>query len=133
MNAQLLFAVLVGLQAAHSLEEAVFGLYELLPYINWIDRLRPGGSFVFFVVGNTLFVLFGIWCYVARIRPKAPNAGFFVMLWVILETLNGILHPTWSLTAGTYIPGTGTAPFLLVAALALLWRWTKEQTAQAAM
>lgn len=39
MNAQLLFGALVGLQAAHSLEETAFGLYELLPYINWIDRL----------------------------------------------------------------------------------------------
>jgi hypothetical protein len=26
-------------RAVHLLEETVFGLYELLPYINWIDRL----------------------------------------------------------------------------------------------
>lgn len=106
---------------------------DLLPYINWIDRLRPHGALVFFVVANTLFVLFGAWCYLARIKPKAPNAGSFVMFWAIIETLNGILHPTWTLTAGTYIPGTGTAPLLLVTALALLWRWTKEQSSQAAV
>lgn len=129
MNSRILFALLIGLQAAHSVEESVFGLYDLLPYINWIDELRPGGAFVFFVVANTLFVSFGVWCYAARVRPKAPSAGFFVMLWVIVETLNGILHPAWSLTAGTYIPGTATAPFLLVAALALFWRWTTERAA----
>jgi hypothetical protein len=126
-----LFAVLVGLQAAHSTEETVFRLYDLLPYISWADRFGPAGAFALFVVLNTLFVLFGIWCYLARVRPKAPGAGALVTLWVFVETLNGVLHLSWSLLAGRYIPGTGTAPFVLVTALALYWRWSRDETAHA--
>ena len=124
MNAPQLFATLVVFQAAHSLEETIFDLYDLLPYIRWMDDVAPGCAFIFFVVANMTFVLFGGWCYVARVRPWHPNAGVFVTLWVVIEILNGILHPGWSLISGTYIPGTATAPFLLATALLLLWRWT---------
>ncbi|MDH3641344.1 MAG: HXXEE domain-containing protein [Gammaproteobacteria bacterium] len=123
MKPQYLFATLVVCQAAHSLEETVGGLYDLLPYISWMDGVVPGGAFVFFVTVNTLFVLFGCWCYFGRVRTAAPSAGFFVTLWAVIEILNGIAHPGWSLLAGVYIPGTLTAPVLLVVALLLLWRW----------
>jgi len=127
MSARRLFAVLVGLQALHSLEETAFGLYDFLPYFNWIDRYGPTGAFAAFAVVNALFVSFGVWCYLARVRPGAPGAGAYVMFWVVLETLNGILHPAWSWTAGVYIPGTVTAPFLLVTALFLFWAWSRER------
>ena len=97
MNASQLFATLVVFQAAHSLEETIFDLYDLLPYIRWMDDVAPGGAFIFFVVANTMFVSFGGWCYVARVRPGHPNAGVFITLWVVIEILNGILHPGWSL------------------------------------
>ena len=129
MNSQNLFAFLIASQAMHSLEETWFGLYDRLPYINWIDTFVDGGAFVFFVLGNTAFVLFGCWCYVARVKRKAPGTGFFVMLWVTIEVLNGILHPTWSLIADAYIPGTVTAPVLLLIALLLFWHWTIEERA----
>lgn len=127
MNTERLFATLVVCQAAHSLEEATFGLYRWLPYLNWIERQWPGGTFVVFVLLNALFVSFGGWCYLARIRPRAPSAGAFVMLWAVVEILNGILHPTWSLIAGTYVPGTATAPLLLVVASLLLRRWSHDE------
>ena len=130
MNARHLFATLVVFQAAHSLEETTFGLYRWLPYINWIDERWPGGAFLVFVLINASFVLFGGWCYVARVKPRAPSAGVFVMLWVTVEILNGILHPTWSFVVGDYVPGTFTAPFLLVVASLLLWRWSSEAAAR---
>jgi hypothetical protein len=117
------FGALVAVQAAHSVEESVFGLYDLLPYIRWMDDVFEGGAFTLFVTLNTLFVLFGAWAYLARVRPGAPTAGLFVMLFVVIETLNGILHPAWSLLAGAYIPGTATAPLLLVVSLMLLRSW----------
>lgn len=132
MNVPTLFALLVACQAAHSVEEATFGLYDWLPFIRWIDAWRPGAALVLFVALNTLFVAFGCWCYVARVRPHAANAGAYVMLFVVIEILNGIVHPTWSLIAGTYVPGTATAPLLLVVALTLLGRWMYDRTAQTA-
>ncbi|MFQ6005952.1 MAG: hypothetical protein ACE5OQ_10650, partial [Woeseia sp.] len=129
MNSQNLFACLVASQAMHSLEETWFGLYHRLPYINWVDTFVAGGAFVFFVLGNTAFVLFGCWCYFARVKTKKPGARFFVMVWVIIEILNGILHPVWSLIANAYIPGTATAPVLLLLACLLFWRSSNEERA----
>jgi hypothetical protein len=63
------FGALVAVQAAHSVEESVFGLYDLLPYIRWMDDVFEGGAFTLFVTLNTLFVLFGAWAYLARVRP----------------------------------------------------------------
>jgi hypothetical protein len=88
-----------------------------------MDDVFEGGALALFVTLNTLFVIFGAWAYVTRVRPGAPTAGYFVMLFVVIETLNGILHPTWSLLAGAYVPGTVTAPLLLVVALTLLRQW----------
>lgn len=120
MNPNTLFALLVACQAAHSIEETVFGLYDWLPHIRWADRIADGGAFALFVTLNALFVLFGCWCYFARVRPGAPTAGFFIGLWATIEILNGILHPSWSLLVGAYVPGTATAPVLLVVALLLV-------------
>jgi hypothetical protein len=127
MKSQYLFASLVAIQAVHSFEETWFGLYDRLPYIAWIDQLIAGGAMVSFIAANTAFVVFGCWCYVARVRYKAAGANFFVMLWIIVEVLNGILHPAWSLIAGGYVPGTITAPLLLLCALLLRWRWVVER------
>lgn len=127
MTARTLFAALVACQAAHSIEETTFGLYNLLPYIYWADNVVAGGALGLFIIGNTAFVAFGVWCYLARVRPGAPGAAFFVWLWALIEIFNGVLHPSWSLLVGSYIPGTVTAPVLLALALALLWRWNVEE------
>jgi hypothetical protein len=38
---------------------------------------------------------------------------------VVIETINGIGHPFWSLRQGGYTPGVLTAPLLLVLAIHL--------------
>jgi hypothetical protein len=38
---------------------------------------------------------------------------------VVIEFINGVGHPIWSLRQGGYTPGVATAPLLLVLALAL--------------
>jgi len=40
----------------------------------------------------------------------------------VVELANGILHPTWTLLSGHYIPGTATAPLLLAASVYLMSR-----------
>jgi hypothetical protein len=37
----------------------------------------------------------------------------------VIETINGVGHPLWSLRQGGYTPGVATAPLLLVLALYL--------------
>ena len=112
------FLLLVGLQAAHSLEEFGFGLYELLPYF------RPFGAAAgtVFAVGNTAVVALGVWCHRTRIRPWRPSAAAWAWGWCVVELANGIGHPTWTLLAGRYIPGTVTAPLLLLTSVYLMSR-----------
>ena len=99
MRARVLFAALVGCQALHSIEETAFGLYRLLPYIYWADGIASNGALVLFVSLNAAVVVFGVWCYFARVRAGAANAGLLVSLWAIVEVLNGVLHPAWSIWA----------------------------------
>jgi hypothetical protein len=40
-------------------------------------------------------------------------------VWAVIETINGLGHPLWSLRQGGYTPGVATAPVLLVLALYL--------------
>ena len=112
------FLLLVCLQAAHSAEEFSFDLYQLLPYF------RPFGDAgaQAFLIGNALFVGFGFWCYFFRVKPRVASAPALVTGWAVLEIANGILHPTWSLMAQQYIPGTVTAPLLLAAGIYLISR-----------
>lgn len=128
MKPHSLFAILIFCQAAHSIEETLFALYDWLPYIRWADEIFSTGALALFVFGNVAFVLFGCWCYLARVKTRAANAGFFVMLWAVIEILNGILHPAWSLIAGRYVPGTATAPVLFVLGVLLIWRWNATST-----
>ena len=41
-------------------------------------------------------------------------------VWVIIELINGVVHPLWSLRQRGYTPGVITAPILLVLAIYLL-------------
>lgn len=116
-----LFALLVSFQAMHSIEETVFRLYDWLPHIRWADNVFEGGAFTLFVTANLAFVSFGAWCYFARVRPMATSTLTWVYVWGVIEIANGIGHPLWSLLAQAYVPGTGTAPLLLVTAIALLF------------
>ena len=70
---------------------------------------RPAG----FVVANSLLVLFGLWCWFARVRPQHPAARGFIWFWALLETANGVGHIGLAAAAGGYFPGLATAPLLL--------------------
>ena len=120
------FLLLIAAQALHSIEEASFGLYLLLPYF------RPFGDAAFeaFVIGNLLIFAIGVWCYRYRVQPGANSARAWILGWCLVEIFNGILHPTWSLLADSYIPGTITAPVLLGMAAYLLWQITARRPAR---
>ena len=66
-----------------------------------------------FVVANAALVLFGLWCYFARVRPGHPSGPVFAWFWTVLEFANGIGHSVLALSRGGYFPGVVTAPALL--------------------
>lgn len=55
-------------------------------------------------------------------RSCRVSAIPLVWFWVLIELINGIGHPLWTIAERSYTPGVATAPFLLFLALYLAWQ-----------
>ncbi len=113
------FAALVAVQAAHSIEEYAGRLWESFPPAAYLTGLVSADRELGFLILNAALVAFGVWCLLWPVRKAWASAATFAWIWVVIETINGIGHPLWSVSQGTYTPGTLTAPILLVLALYL--------------
>jgi hypothetical protein len=107
------FLVLILVQAAHSTEEYVFRLFDVFAPARFVSSLVSDDLAVGFALVNAGLVLFGLWCYAARVRPDHSSGPVFAWLWTVLELGNGIGHTTLALSQGGYFPGVATAPVLL--------------------
>ena len=116
---QRLFLALMLAQAAHSVEEHLFRLYEVFPPARSLSGLISENHAVGFAIGNTLLVSFGAWCYVAWVRRSRPAGVFWAWFWTCLEAANGAMHLLVAASRGEYFPGAATAPLLLGFASAL--------------
>lgn len=111
------FGALVIAQAAHSIEEYVGRLWETFAPARYFTGLVSQDREWGFIVINVTLVLFGIWCLVFPVRRGWPSAVTVAWIWVVLEIVNGVGHPLWSLQSRGYTPGVATAPALLLLAL----------------
>jgi hypothetical protein len=109
------FALVVLAQAAHSIEECVFRLFDVFAPARWLSGLLTSDRALGFALANACLVLFGIWCYWARVRASHPSARGFAWLWAWVELGNGISHIFFALLRGEYFPGVATAPLLIAA------------------
>src|SRR5687768_12738640 len=116
---QRLFLALMLAQAAHSVEEYFFRLYEVFPPARSLSGLISANHAVGFAIGNTLLVSFGAWCYAAWVRRNRPAGVFWAWFWTCLEAFNGAMHLLVAASRGGYFPGAATAPLLLGFASAL--------------
>jgi hypothetical protein len=114
------FGLLILGQAAHSIEEYVGRLWESFPPARALTGLVSQDREIGFLVINVALVAFGAWCYYWPVRKRWRSAGAIATGWAILELINGVGHPLWSLRQRGYTPGVATAPFLLVLSLILL-------------
>ena len=119
---QLSFVALVAAQGAHSVEEYLGHLYDVFPPARAVSGLISRDLERGFVIFNVALVTFGLWCFIAPVRGQWPSAIPLVWLWVVIELINGIGHPLWTLAERSYTPGVATAPFLLFLALYLAWQ-----------
>ncbi len=114
---QLVFALLILVQAAHSVEEYTTGLYEVFPPARYISGLVSDDLAVGFAIVNATLVAFGIWCYLVPIRSGRSSSRGWAWPWVLLELGNSIAHGIMAFSAGGYFPGALTAaPLFVVAA-----------------
>lgn len=107
-------------QAAHSIEEYAFRLYEVFAPARYVSGLISTDLRIGFITINVAFITFGFWCYAVPVRRAWSTAIPLMWFWALVEVLNGIGHPIVSIIKRSYIPGTATAPFLLLIALYLL-------------
>jgi hypothetical protein len=126
------FLLLIALQAAHSIEEYALGLYEVLAPARFVSQIVPGSPALGFAIVNAALVAFGLWCYLARVRPGHASSRGWAWLWVAIEIGNGIGHPLLAVASGGYFPGVVTAPLLLIAASYLAFRlWRRRESTSA--
>jgi hypothetical protein len=125
------FLALILTQAAHSIEEFVFRLYDVFAPARFVSSLFSDDLAVGFGIANVAFVAFGFWSYFARVRPAHPSAALWAWPWIAIEAANGIGHLVIALLRGAYFPGVLTAPILLVASLFLAYRLTRWPSASA--
>jgi hypothetical protein len=119
MRASTLFAVLVVAQAAHSVEEIAFRLYEDFPPAAFVAGIIAADLRAGFVIANALIVAFGVACYLGPVRLRWRSARTVMWGWAIVETVNGIGHPLRSLALWRYTAGSVSAVGLFVVALLL--------------
>jgi hypothetical protein len=113
------FGALVLAQAAHSIEEYRGRLWESFPPVRFLTGLFSSDRELVFIILNVALVAFGVWCLLWPVRRRWPSAVGLMWGWAVIETINGVGHPLWSLRQGGYTPGVITAPILLVIALYL--------------
>lgn len=119
---RLAFLALILTQAAHSIEEYLQRLYDVLAPARFVSSLFSSDPRIGFVIFNVLLVVFGLGCFFGPVLRGARSALGLAGFWVVLELLNGSAHITWAAAAGAYRPGLGTAPFLVTIALVLGWQ-----------
>jgi hypothetical protein len=121
-RATLAFGALVVAQAAHSIEEYLGRLWESFPPAAFLTGLISTDRELGFLVINIGLVALGFWCLLWPVRRDWPSAPALAWFWILIETINGIGHPAWSLRQRAYTPGLITAPILLALALYLAFQ-----------
>jgi hypothetical protein len=117
---QATFVALVVAQAAHSIEEYFGHLYEVFPPARFVSGLISQDLRLGFIIFNVSLITFGVWCCLWPVRRRTPSLVVVTWFWVVIELINGVGHPLWSLREMRYTPGLATAPAVLVLAIALV-------------
>lgn len=107
------FLLLIAAQAVHSVEEYGLRLYDLLAPARFVSELLGFERSLGFALANSALILFGLWCYAARVRPRRGAWRMLAWGWAVLEIANGLGHGALALAAGGYFPGVATAPLLV--------------------
>jgi Protein of unknown function with HXXEE motif len=113
MSVRNIFLALILVQAAHSVEEYVFRLYDVLAPARYVSGLFGVDPQIGFGIVNVALVSFGLWCWAARVRPGRGSARGLAWFWAAIETANGCAHVALAAMAGGYFPGLATAPLLI--------------------
>lgn len=107
------FLALILAQAAHSIEEYRYRLFDVFAPAHFLSGLVSGDRAVGFAIVNIVLVLFGFWCWAAQVRPGRAAGRPLAWFWALVELANGTGHLAVAAARGGYFPGAATAPLLL--------------------
>ena len=114
-----LFLGLVIVQACHSIEEYLGELWNVFPPAKWLTSMVYHDRHIGFLIINIGLFILGLLCWYFLVRPNHKLAIYAIGFWLVIELMNGIGHPIWSIMQSSYTPGVITAPFLLIISLVL--------------
>jgi hypothetical protein len=132
MRSRDLFGLLVLGQVLHSLEEYVGRLWESFPPAAALTRLVSSDAETGFLILNIGLNAAGAAAWAWAVARRRPVAAGLAWTFVVIECVNGVGHPLWSLRQGAYTPGVATAPILLVLALLLMRALRREARSSSA-
>jgi len=121
------FGLLIAAQAAHSVEEYVFRLFDVFAPARFVGGLFSSNIATGFALANIAIILFGLWCYLAKVRRARSGDRAYAWFWVCLEFANGVGHVVIAGVRGGYFPGVGTAPLLIGVSSYLGARLTRQR------
>jgi len=101
-------------------------LWESFPPAAFVSSIVPSNHELGFILVNGVLIAFGFLCVMA-VRRSAPSAIGLMWIWIVIELVNGIGHPLWSILQGGYTPGLLTAPVLLLLSLNLVFQMRRER------
>jgi hypothetical protein len=111
---KIVFLLLVLTQGVHSVEEYIGKLWEVLLPARIISGFFSKDLQTGFLIFNIILFVFGAFCWLVPVRKNYSSAPAFILFWIIIELINGIGHPLWSISVRAYRPGLFTAPLLLL-------------------
>lgn len=117
---KVLFLILVLVQGLHSVEEFIGKLWESFPPAAFLCSLVSENLSIGYLIINIGLFVFGILCWIFQVRKDYSYSNILIWFWIVLELINGIGHPTWTIVQMEYSPGIITAPILLLIAIDLL-------------
>jgi hypothetical protein len=117
---------LVLTQAAHSLEEYAGRLWESFPPARLVSGLVSSDLERGFLIANVVLVTVGLACWLWPVRRGWAVGVPIAWTWALIEGVNAVGHPLWTLRQGRYTPGVATAPLLGLLAWRLVTRLRQE-------
>jgi len=123
-RARVAFLLLILSQAAHSVEEYAFRLFDVFPPAHFVSTMLSSNPARGFAIANVGIVLSGVFCYVSLVKPGHPAERAVAWFWLLLELGNGVGHTIMAMSRAGYFPGVATAPALVGISLYLGGRLT---------
>ena len=107
-------------QMAHSTEEYIGRLWDVLPSARAVSGLFSSDLARGFLVFNLLVITLGLFCLLGPVARGWASARAVAWGWSLVELANGVGHLLFSLIGRAYVPGLVTAPALIVFAMLLM-------------